>query len=154
MAEIRLRAAEPAEAAALSDLAVRSKAYWGYPEHMLVAFRAKLTMSADELATMRGVVAETSGQVVGFATVVPDPPRGELNNLWVEPAAIGTGVGRRLWDHAVGIARDAGLHDLYIEADPNAEGFYLAMGARREGERPSGAIPGRVLPLLRFTLRP
>jgi hypothetical protein len=33
-----------------------------------------------------------------------------------------------------------------IDADPNAEAFYLAMGAVRIGQTPSGSIPGRVLP--------
>lgn len=39
-----------------------------------------------------------------------------------------------------------------IDADPNAEPFYRAMGAVRIGATPSGSIPGRELPLLEFTL--
>jgi len=38
-----------------------------------------------------------------------------------------------------------------IDADPNAEGFYLKMGAERVGESPSGSIPGRMLPLLQVS---
>jgi N-acetylglutamate synthase-like GNAT family acetyltransferase len=154
MAEIRLREAEPGDAGMLSELALRSKAYWGYSEDLMAAFRIVLTMAPEDLAATRGVVAELSGRAVGFATVLPIPPDGELSNLWVEPAKIGSGVGRLLWEHAVRTAREAGMRDLYIEADPNAEGFYLAMGAERVGECPSGAVPGRVLPLLLFSLRP
>jgi GNAT superfamily N-acetyltransferase len=154
MARIRLREADPAEAETLTELAVRSKAHWGYPEHQMTAFRLVLTMTPEDLAATRSVVAEVSGRPVGFATVLAAPPDGELSNLWVEPDTIGSGVGRLLWEHAIRLAREAGVRDLHIEADPNAEGFYLAMGARRVGYRPSSAVPGRVLPLLQFSLRP
>jgi hypothetical protein len=63
---------------------------------------------------------------------------------------MGRGIGRRLWEHAVGTARDAGFTALRVEADPHAEGFYLTMGARRIGEAPSGSVPDRALPLLVF----
>jgi len=37
-----------------------------------------------------------------------------------------------------------------LDADPDAEPFYLHHGARRIGEVPSGSIPGRMLPRLAF----
>jgi hypothetical protein len=39
-----------------------------------------------------------------------------------------------LFDHAVRRAAALGAKTLSIEADPNAEGFYRRMGARRVGE--------------------
>jgi hypothetical protein len=39
-----------------------------------------------------------------------------------------------------------------LEADPGAEPFYLAMGARRCGSVPSGSIPGRLLPVLEIAV--
>ena len=41
-----------------------------------------------------------------------------------------------------------GFERITLEADPGAEPFYLAMGARRCGSIPSGSIPGRPLPVL------
>jgi hypothetical protein len=38
------------------------------------------------------------------------------------------------------------------QSDPQAEGFYLAMGARRAGASESTVTPGRMLPLMRFQL--
>jgi hypothetical protein len=61
-------------------------------------------------------------------------------------ARSGTGAGRRLFEHASRTASELGFTQLSIEADPNAEGFYLAMGATRLGERRSPS--GRSLPLL------
>ena len=60
------------------------------------------------------------------------------------------GVGRRLWEHAVAVAKAGGFTTVLIEADPHAEGFYLAMNAERIGVVPSTVIPGRSLPRLRY----
>jgi predicted N-acetyltransferase YhbS len=54
--------------------------------------------------------------------------------VWVSPEHIGAGIGRALFDHAVRRAAALGAATLIIEADPNAEGFYRRMGARRVGE--------------------
>jgi GNAT superfamily N-acetyltransferase len=69
---------------------------------------------------------------------------------FLEPAVIGTGLGRMLWEHAVKSASERGFHTLTLESDPHAEPFYLRMGAERIGERE--VAPGRVLPLMRTTL--
>jgi N-acetylglutamate synthase-like GNAT family acetyltransferase len=75
-----------------------------------------------------------------------------LMHLFVEPAAIGGGRGKRLWQHAVETARQLGFQEIIIGSDPQAEAFYKAMGARRVGEVASIVRAGRMLPLLRFTL--
>jgi GNAT superfamily N-acetyltransferase len=147
--EIRLRAARPGEAALLTELALRSKGYWGYDQAFLDSCRPELTIRPEEVAARCIVVAEAAGRILGFYSVDGRPPAGELGNMWVEPAWIGTGVGRRLWQHAMTTARKAGFVTLRIGADPGAEGFYRAMGAQRIGEEPSASIPGRMLPLLR-----
>ncbi|HTJ32387.1 MAG TPA: GNAT family N-acetyltransferase [Dactylosporangium sp.] len=144
-----LRPARPDEAAPLSALALRSKAQWGYDARFLEACRADLTLHPDDIATRRTVVAEDSGQVIGFYTLDGTPPVGELGNLWIEPAHLRRGIGRRLWTHAIDTARTLGFASLLIDADPHAEGFYAAMGAERIGTTPSTAVPGRVLPRMR-----
>lgn len=152
MVQILLRAARPEEADLLGELALRSKAHWGYDQDFLNQCRQELTFQPEEIAARRIVVAESYGQVVGFYSVDGDAPEGELGNMWVDPGSIGTGVGRRLWEHAIDSARRAGFTLLRIEAEPSAEGFYLAMGAYRIGETASGSIAGRRLPLLQHKL--
>ncbi|HLZ29597.1 MAG TPA: GNAT family N-acetyltransferase [Chloroflexota bacterium] len=70
----------------------------------------------------------------------------------MRPWAIGLGYGKQLWRHAIEAAHALGATSLRIEADPFAEAFYRAMGAERDGEAPSDAIPDRMLPLLRYVL--
>ena len=152
MDPVVLREARADEAGLLSEVALRSKGYWGYDADFLDACRAELTFSPGEVAGRRIVVADSPAGIAGFYSLDGDPPEGELGNLWVVPEQIGTGLGRRLWDHAVAAACGAGFATLRIEADPNALGFYQAMGAEQVGEVPSGSVPGRTLPLLAFTL--
>lgn len=149
---IVLRAARPAEAAELTELALRSKAHWGYGQEFLDACRAELTIRPEDVVARRITVAESEERLLGFFSIDGEPPRGELGNLWVTPEAIGTGLGRRLWEGALSVARTAGFTSFEVEAEPNAEGFYRAMGAVRIGETPSGSVGGRVLPLLEVTL--
>lgn len=90
---------------------------------------------------------------MGFTTVEGDPPDGVLGMMFVDSTVIGQGVGRMLFEHMVAAARDLGFRRLSIDADPNAEPFYRAMGAVRVGTVPSGSIPGRALPQLTLTIR-
>jgi GNAT superfamily N-acetyltransferase len=143
-----LRPARPGEAALLSDLALRSKAHWGYDAAFLERCRPVLTLRPGEVESRHTVVAEDGGAVQGFYTIDGE----ELGNLWIDPAHLRRGVGRRLWEHAVETARRLGRAELLVVADPHAEGFYRAMGAVRVGEVASEVDPGRRLPLLRAPL--
>jgi GNAT superfamily N-acetyltransferase len=144
--QIHLRPARPDEAAKLSDLAIRSKAHWGYDQAFLDACRPRLTFTDVSAVT----VAEADGELRGFYALEAN---GELAHLWIDPAWIGTGIGRRLFRDAVERASAAGCTALHIDADPHSEGFYLAMGARRTGETPSPVRPGRTLPRLTIDCR-
>ena len=152
MVEVSIRPARSGEAAALSALALRSKAHWGYDAAFLDECRAELTMRDAELGARRTHVAQVDGEVAGFSTLDGAPPVGVVGMMFVDPDRIGSGIGRALMADLVERARVAGFVRLSIDADPNAESFYLAQGAVRVGATPSGSIPGRVLPLLELDL--
>jgi len=151
---IVLRPARPDEAATLSALALRSKGHWGYSEEFLEACRAELTYAPEDCAAGEVTVAERAGTVLGFAqlTGTDDPRTGEVRAMFVDPPAIGSGVGALLMTAVLDRARDRGLAAVVLDADPGAESFYARFGAARVGESPSGSISGRVLPRLRFAL--
>jgi GNAT superfamily N-acetyltransferase len=149
---LHLRAGRKDEARLLTELALRSKGHWGYDQAFLDACRAELTLTPQDVEVQRVTVAERDGHLVGFYALAGQPPEGTLEDLFVEPDHIGTGVGRTLWEHAIDMARTLGFQRVTLEADPGAEPFYLAMGARRCGSVPSGSIPGRVIPLLEFSI--
>lgn len=149
---LSIRAARAGDADALTELALRSKAVWGYDRAFMTACRAELTVTAELIARSAVRVAAAGDAIRGFYALTMERPEPSLEFLYVEPDFIGTGVGARLWKHAVGEARARSLKRFSIDADPNAEAFYLSRGCERTGEVPSGSIPGRKLPLLSYVL--
>lgn len=127
---VKVRAARAAEAEALTGLVMRSKAHWGYDAGFLSAWAEELRIRADDVTTRRIVVAENGrGEVLGLASLEGTPPLASLGLLFVEPSAIGQGVGRLLYRDVLRWAVELGVRRLVIDSDPHAAGFYRAMGA-------------------------
>jgi GNAT superfamily N-acetyltransferase len=150
---MHLRAPSPDEAELLTDLCLRSKAVWGYDADFMQACRAELTIRPDDLAQDVFRVALVGDEIVGVAQIAVAGDDAELAKLFVAPGTIGTGVGKILFIWAADEARRRGAKQLWIEADPDAAAFYRRMGATDAGSVPSGSIPGRFLPRLRFDLQ-
>ena len=149
---LTLRTPWPDEAAALTELCLRSKAVWGYDAQFMEACRDELTITPEMLNSSYLQVAESDGCLIGMAQVTLEADFAELSKLFVEPARLRCGAGRRLFGWAARTARQAGATELVIEADPQAAGFYRRMGAIDAGTVPSGSIQGRMLPLLKLRL--
>lgn len=148
-----IRRAEPDEAECLTELGLRSKAYWGYDDAFMEAVYAPMTVSPAYIRQHSVYVIEANGQVMGFYALVDlAEGRALLDFLFVAPEGIGCGYGKRLWQHAVETARTLGFRLLILESDPHAEGFYRRMGAERVGQRESSVQRGRMLPLMCFML--
>ena len=135
-------------------LAMRSKACWGYSKEFMEACRAELTYDAAYLGRHEVYVLESGSRLIGFYSLerLPDAAL-ELGALFVEPGDIGKGYGRLLVEHALDKAREAGASRIEIQGDPNARGFYLAMGAVLAGETESRSIPGKMLPLFHVPVK-
>ncbi len=152
-----IRPAKPHESRDLSELAFRSKGYWGYSPTFMEACRNELSVSERDLSNpcRRYVVAESNGNMVGFyALERRSSVECELEALFVEPEHIGHGIGRTLIEHAKSDARARGVTAMIIQGDPNAAHFYEAAGAVLIGERESESIPGRFLPEFKISLSP
>ena len=135
------------DCAALSRLALRSKAVWGYSREFLAQCAPELTVSPEHLPHL--FVIECGAQPVAFHALSQAAQQSaELEFLFVDPQHLRQGHGRTLLAHARRHARQAlGAALIVIQGDPHADAFYRAAGARLVGERTSGSIPGRVLPL-------
>lgn len=138
----------------LSAIARAAKGYWGYPERWLALWREALTLTPEFVSENQVHAAVERGEVLGFYALVVERERARLEHLWVAPEHIGKGVGRRLFEHGVALAGSLGAASIEIDSDPNAEEFYLKLGARRVGETSAdrdGQL--RVLPQMRFELK-
>jgi GNAT superfamily N-acetyltransferase len=147
-----VRPARPEEAAALTDVCLRSKAVWGYDAAFLDACRAELTLTPRMIETSDVMVADRDGAVAGVGQIEVSGEVGELTRLFVEPSSLGAGVGRVLFEWARTAATAAGARLLVIESDPGAADFYRRMGASDAGDVASGSIPGRKIPRLVLAL--
>ncbi len=150
-----IRPARRHEAEALSALCKRAKAHWGYDAEFMLLSDASLTITPALIETGRVLVAQDEGgAIAGMASLaLLHDDVWDLLHMFVEPAAMGTGAGRALFVAIAEMARRLGGRVLSIQSDPNAEGFYRRLGARRTGEAPSESVPGRMLPMLEFDLR-
>ena len=133
---LRIRAAGPREGERLREIAIASKSYWGYDLDRVRQWAALGDFSAEGLRTKEVYVAEVAGRAVGWAALIP---RGEvcwLEDLWIEPAWIGKGIGTRLFAHVAERGRALAATRLEWEAERHAIGFYERMGGRylRDGE--------------------
>jgi GNAT superfamily N-acetyltransferase len=151
--DVTIRRARPDEAEVLSALMVRSKAHWGYAPAFIDAYRQSLGLTPDEIEQHPVHCAEVGGRLAGVVKVFRrDDGDAELDDLFVEPDFIGQGVGTRLWQHAVEVARSLGATALVFDADPHARGFYERLGAVVTGDRPSSVVAGLRVPRLRCEL--
>jgi putative acetyltransferase len=96
------------------------------------------SMDPEELAAPNAqfLVARMGGRAVGCIALVDMLRYGELKRLFVDTAARGLGLGRRLVAEAETAARDLGLKELRLETGPElmpAVRLYRSLGYRERG---------------------
>jgi GNAT superfamily N-acetyltransferase len=150
-ADVQIRAATPADCDELREVAVASKASWGYPREVMGDWAESLHISPELLDATETVVAEAGGRTVGWAQLIP-PVAGVavLDHLWIAPGSMRAGIGTRLFRWAAARAREQGAATMEWESDPNAVGFYRQMGGRTV--RSVRSEWGRDLPVMAIEL--
>ena len=149
-----IRRATGDDADAMSDLAHRAKAHWGYPVSWMREWDAQLTIIPGYIEMHDVWVAEIDGTIVGMCALEDRRTRWNLEHVWVDPSAHRAGIGRALVTAALDDARARRGGIVELLSDPYATGFYERLGARRAGEVPA-PMPGardRTLPLYEFDL--
>jgi len=145
--------APPEDAPLLTEIAFASKRHWGYAESWIEEWRGLLTIRPEFVAGHEVWMAVQNPVVVAFYALVQKADDAELLHFWVHPESMRRGIGREMFGHAANKARQLGCKALNIESDPNAEGFYVRMGAHRIGIA-CAKVAGhrRELPLLAYDL--
>ncbi|GGE50769.1 N-acetyltransferase [Pullulanibacillus camelliae] len=142
-----LREAREEEAQSISELALASKAYWGYSPAFIGKCRESLTIDADYIRKNQVFVLDETGTLLGFYAFDRDDTA-SLDFLFIHPEYIGQGLGEMIWHHAMHKARELGIRRFTIDSDPYAKGFYEKMGAKHIGNVPSSVVENRLLPLM------
>ena len=146
-----IRPATSDEASTLTQIALESKSYWGYPEHWLKRWEPELAISSEFIEKNYVFVFETGGEIRGFYALCINDFQAELEHMWVRPTDIGSGVGKELFLDAMERAARLNVGEVQLTADPNAAEFYKKMGAQQIGEARS-EIDGqpRILPRMKI----
>ena len=153
--QVSLRRATIEDADALTDLAHRAKAHWGYPASWMREWDAQLTILPGYLEMHEVFVADRDGAIVGMCALEDRGARWMLEHVWVDPALHRSGIGTALVRRALDTARQHGARLVELLADPYATGFYEKLGARHAGDvhAPMPAARDRTLPRYEFDLR-
>lgn len=142
-----IREARASDIAELTRIAHAAKRHWGYPEKLIRLWKHDLTVTSEAVESELVYCAIRGRKIAGFYALSCVGRTCEIEHMWVDPRCIGTGVGGRLFKHLLKRLRVMKVTRLKIASDPNAEGFYLRMGARRVG-RVASRPSGRSIPLL------
>ncbi|MEX0923399.1 MAG: GNAT family N-acetyltransferase [Rhodovibrionaceae bacterium] len=151
-----IRPARSEDCGLLTDLALRSKAVWGYDAAFMEACREELTIRPEmfdsDVVTVIEAEGTAAGKIAGFYRLRLERGVVEIYDFFIDPEHLRQGYGKRLWRKLLEDARGYGVKTLGVDADPQAEAFYTAMGMKKVGKAPSGSIPGRFLPRLTMAL--
>jgi len=148
-----IRLARDDERAQLDDICFRAKAHWGYDAAFMESVRDQIRVSSEAIALGYVWVAlDEAGKPCAVMQIDRiDRRAADLSLMFVAPDAMRGGHGRALFEKACEIARAMQVAELLIDSDPQATGFYAAMGCTRIGAEPTG-YQGRLLPRFAFAL--
>jgi GNAT superfamily N-acetyltransferase len=153
--KVTIRQAKPNEAKFLTELAMKSKAYWGYSLEFMQNCCDELTISEEKILDplFHYFIAEFNNEILGFYAIeIINGFKVELEALFVYPEYIGKGIGKSLINHAKNLTKGLGAKTMLIQGEPNAVGFYQSIGAKKIGQKESGSIPGRFLPIFEISV--
>jgi GNAT superfamily N-acetyltransferase len=126
---VTLRAAASSDMDMLSGVFRRASLSNEDDRGYLLAHPEVLELGGDAVREGRTIVAEDpSGSVVGFASFLISGDVIELEDLFVDPACMKRGIGRRLVLAIVAAARELGFDRLEVTANPHAMQFYERTG--------------------------
>jgi ribosomal protein S18 acetylase RimI-like enzyme len=109
---VSLRPATAADVPRLTELV--GAAYGHYVERIGEPPRPMTDDYAEVVRDHKVVVAEDDGEIVGLVVLGIDDEGFFVDNVAVDPARQGTGVGRALLEHAEAAARNAGFDSIYL----------------------------------------
>jgi len=127
--EVRLRPGVPADAAEITRIVAAA-----YRHYVARIGRPPGPMLVDQAAVLDRLevwVAEQEGVPVGLAVLDPQPDHLLLDNVAVDPAFQGRGIGRLLLDHAERRAMQLGLPEIRLfthETMTENQAIYAARG--------------------------
>ena len=147
--EIKIVKANEMASRELTSISFAAKRYWGYPDEYFKIWEQELTITPEYIRQNKVFLAVLAEEIVGFYSLTKINNQFYLDHLFLKPTSIGKGIGSKLIQHMLVLAKQEGIKTLKVYVDPNAEGFYQKMGADFL-ELVESSIKGRMLPIYMF----
>lgn len=138
--------AHVSDANILTEIAVKSKAFWGYSNELIESWREDLTITPQMFEDFNVYKYLVNDTIAGFYILNRANIRTSfLEFLFIAPQFIKQGIGTALLKHASEYCIGGSCAVLNVLSDPFAEEFYAKQGFKVIGRRES-SVPGRFLP--------
>lgn len=138
----------------LTAITKRSKSTWGYTEEQLLEWNDSLTVTKEYIQTYDVFKLVSENEIIGYYSYGYESEGVVLlDNLFILPEYMGTGLGKMLMLDFLESIRKYGIPRIRLYSDPNAEQFYTKFGFRTVGKLET-KIENRFLPImeLKFNL--
>ena len=140
------------DAKKLTEIALQSKAHWGYSAAQIESWKEELTITPKMFEDRIIYKYLIDTEITGFYILEKRQPcTAFLAFLFVSPKFIQQGFGKQLIAHAIDYSRRNKYDLLKVLSDPNAVGFYKKYGFKVISQKQS-SIPGRFLPEMELSL--
>nr|WP_315252562.1 GNAT family N-acetyltransferase [uncultured Flavobacterium sp.] len=136
----------------LTAITKKSKAYWGYSEEQILKWNDSLTITATYIETNSVFKLMNNDKTIGYYSyLIKDEKNVILDNLFILPEHIGTGLGKYLMSDFLNRMVNEKFEKITLDSEPNAENFYLKFGFKKIGEFET-SIKDRFMPIMEMSL--
>lgn len=140
------------DAKRLTEIALQSKAFWGYSNELIEDWREDLTITSKMFQEWNVFKFFAEDEILGFYILNRANIRTSfLEFLFVSPKYIRRRIGTQLLNHAKEYCTARSSAIINVLSDPNAKSFYTKHGFKVIAERES-SVPGRFLPEMEFEI--
>ena len=144
--------AESTDITEINKLIESAKRHWGYSDELINLWLPDLLITPENIISRTFWCMKINEEIKGALSLsVISNGVFELEDFWLAPSLIGTGLGRKMFQYVISHLKSIKAKKMIIISDPNAEGFYQEMGAKRIkfiDSKPKG----RVLPVMELSI--
>jgi len=136
----------------LTEITKKSKAYWGYSDEQMENWSELLTITKSYIETNNVYKLLDNDLTVGYYSYIYlNKKEVKLDNLFVLPNYIGTGLGKLLMNNFLDRIKNTEIEKIILDSEPNAEKFYEYFGFQKIGQIET-SIKGRYLPIMELKI--
>lgn len=146
MMEVKKSTIEDSEI--LTEITKKSKAYWGYSDEQMGNWSELLTITKNYIETNNVYkLLDNDLTIAYYSYIYLNKKEVKLDNLFVLPNYIGTGLGKLLMNHFLDRIKNTEIEKIILDSEPNAEKFYEYFGFKKVGQIET-SIKNRYLPIM------